>query len=285
MNRKEVLKNSLKTMHWSGFTLTEDSTHVAQLPPKTKGFTLAGGATSKAKGFTLAEVLITLGIIGVVAAMTIPTLIANTRSQQYRSQFKKTLSTLNQAARMAQAQYDFDFGDIDYRYDSDNSDCANENPNTDKTMCALLNGTLSGANYAFSGAVISDFIPSARHAEGSTILVYQLADGAQFGFQFDGVNCNYTVGDDMSTLLSRRYSHDSEGIVNGLAQCIGFIDVNGDSKPNKEVECADGDIEYDPSTPCKVDNASIGDRFPVVFHDGTVEPATNAAAYVLSTSK
>ena len=29
------------------------------------------------KGFTLAEVLITLGIIGVVAAMTIPTLIAN----------------------------------------------------------------------------------------------------------------------------------------------------------------------------------------------------------------
>lgn len=40
-------------------------------------------------GFTLAEVLITLGIIGVVAAITIPTLIANTRSQQYRSKFKK----------------------------------------------------------------------------------------------------------------------------------------------------------------------------------------------------
>lgn len=32
------------------------------------------------KGFTLAEVLITLGIIGVVAAITIPTLIANTNS-------------------------------------------------------------------------------------------------------------------------------------------------------------------------------------------------------------
>ena len=39
--------------------------------------------------FTLAEVLITLGIIGVVAAMTIPTLIANMTSQRYRSQFKK----------------------------------------------------------------------------------------------------------------------------------------------------------------------------------------------------
>jgi len=37
---------------------------------------LADLQTSK-KGFTLAEVLITLGIIGVVAAMTIPTLVAN----------------------------------------------------------------------------------------------------------------------------------------------------------------------------------------------------------------
>ena len=58
-------------------------------------------------GFTLAEVLITLGIIGVVAAMTIPTLIANTNSAKFRAQFKKTLSTLNQAGLMAQAQYDF----------------------------------------------------------------------------------------------------------------------------------------------------------------------------------
>lgn len=44
---------------------------------------------NKKAGFTLAEILITLGIIGVVAAMTIPTLIANTKSQQYRAQLKK----------------------------------------------------------------------------------------------------------------------------------------------------------------------------------------------------
>ena len=37
---------------------------------------------TKRFGFTLAEVLITLGIIGVVAAMTIPTLIANTQTVQ-----------------------------------------------------------------------------------------------------------------------------------------------------------------------------------------------------------
>ena len=33
------------------------------------------------KGFTLAEVLITLGIIGVVASMTIPTLITNNQQR------------------------------------------------------------------------------------------------------------------------------------------------------------------------------------------------------------
>ena len=44
--------------------------------------------------FTLAEVLITLGIIGVVAAMTMPTLVANYQEKALISQFKKTYSNL-----------------------------------------------------------------------------------------------------------------------------------------------------------------------------------------------
>ena len=48
------------------------------------------------KGFTLAEVLITLVIIGVIAAMTIPTLMNNTNKQEYVSRLIKTYSTLNQ---------------------------------------------------------------------------------------------------------------------------------------------------------------------------------------------
>ena len=38
----------------------------------------------KYKGFTLAEVLTTLGIIGVVAAMTIPTLMAKIQEISYK---------------------------------------------------------------------------------------------------------------------------------------------------------------------------------------------------------
>src|SRR5574344_2161562 len=51
----------------------------------------------KKSAFTLAEVLITLGIIGVVAAMTMPTLINSTKNKQLETAFKKIYSELSQA--------------------------------------------------------------------------------------------------------------------------------------------------------------------------------------------
>ena len=59
------------------------------------------------KGFTLAEVLITLGIIGVVAALTIPTLVAKYQQKALNTQFKKSYALINQAIRNVQAQYDY----------------------------------------------------------------------------------------------------------------------------------------------------------------------------------
>ena len=58
------------------------------------------------KGFTLAEVLITLGIIGVVAAMTIPTLIANYQKKVLENQFKKGYSTLANIHLKLQNEYE-----------------------------------------------------------------------------------------------------------------------------------------------------------------------------------
>lgn len=49
-------------------------------------------------GFTLAEVLITLGIIGVIAALTIPALLNSTNDSELKNAAKKEYSTLNQAA-------------------------------------------------------------------------------------------------------------------------------------------------------------------------------------------
>ncbi len=55
------------------------------------------------KGFTLAEVLITLTIIGVVAALTIPNLIASYQKQQYVTQLKKVYTELSQALKLMMA--------------------------------------------------------------------------------------------------------------------------------------------------------------------------------------
>ena len=53
------------------------------------------------KGYTLAEVLITLGVIGVVAAVTLPTLIQNHQKQQTVSKLKKAYTVLSQAYKMS----------------------------------------------------------------------------------------------------------------------------------------------------------------------------------------
>ncbi len=68
-----------------------------------------GGCATRKAAFTLAEVLITLGIIGVVAAMTLPVLINNYQAKETVTRLKKVYSILNQAYSMAQN----DFGTID----------------------------------------------------------------------------------------------------------------------------------------------------------------------------
>ena len=57
------------------------------------------------KAFTLEEVLITLGIIGVVAALTIPTLMANHRKHVVETKLAKIYSVMNQAITMTNAEY------------------------------------------------------------------------------------------------------------------------------------------------------------------------------------
>lgn len=61
--------------------------------------------------FTLAEVLITLGIIGIISAMTLPTLINKTQSKELESQYKKVYSELNQIAQLFKKDYDVSVSD------------------------------------------------------------------------------------------------------------------------------------------------------------------------------
>ena len=89
---------------------------------------------------------------------------------------------------------------------------------------------------------------------------------------------------------------DAQWIEKHKATCLGYIDVNGKTLPNKEVTCSEAGSAsgseankavLDPSAACTVasDSAHMTDIFPIVFHDATVEPATDAAKTVLATAK
>lgn len=58
----------------------------------------------KSFAFTLAEILITLGIIGVVAAITIPTLMKNYQALELKTKYKDTYSIINRALEHVAAE-------------------------------------------------------------------------------------------------------------------------------------------------------------------------------------
>ncbi|MDY6311234.1 MAG: type II secretion system protein [Cyanobacteriota bacterium] len=263
----------------------------------------------KKKGFTLAEVLITLGIIGVVVAMTIPTLIQNANSAKFSAQFKKSISTLSQAALMGEAQYDVDFGTLtnecsaNYpeRAAQENLSGVDGNTNIEKdaedrlhrlTFCALFNSTLSGKTFLGWGDKITDpksggkykwqYSKTLTESYGlNKMYVYSLADGSLFGFKPEAKRCGIDPGEIVDKAMLT-----SDGKLR-KQKCIGFIDVNGTATPNIEVTCENKkETALDPTNPCKVPTGSkLGDIYPIVFHDGVVEPASNAAKAVFTRGK
>lgn len=70
----------------------------------------------KKRGFTLAEVLITLGIIGVVAAITIPILMQNIQDRQFKEAAKAAYSKASQAVQQMKLD---NGGNLNYYYLTD----------------------------------------------------------------------------------------------------------------------------------------------------------------------
>ena len=57
------------------------------------------------KGFTLAEVLITLVVIGIIAAITVPVIMANHRKTETASRLKKFYATMSNAIKLAEMEH------------------------------------------------------------------------------------------------------------------------------------------------------------------------------------
>ena len=236
------------------------------------------------RAFTLSEILITIGIIGVVAALTIPTLIQNSNSKKFVNHFKKLLSTLNQAAIGAHAKYDMDYSLLS-SINADSS-CANDTlAGGQYTLCGLLNNTLAGHTYvgkygSVKGANGStSYTATVKSFSINNFLFFSFSDGAFVAFNPNATGCGVGVGQVLTT----------EMLTDGkLKNCLGFIDVNGPTPPNKEVACnTASQTALDPSATCDVarTGSQIGDVYPIVFHDGVVEPASNAAKMVLTRGK
>ncbi len=248
---------------------------------------------TKRFGFTLAEVLITLGIIGVVAAMTIPTLISNTNGAQFKTAYKKALSTLNQAVLMNIAMEDTDFSTI--VKDSADSGTKLSDILTDRMQSA----TEISDSYPDTGITL---LEGTGESATSPKLTYTTKCGGSAGSWTkpngpDGKpvtgtcdeNGNIDATITMSTTLSdyNKYSFadgtafwyykNAETCTDAAAAekgCYGFIDVNGATGPNTVISCAD-------AAEGTCTSAEITDLYPVIFHGQTVEPATDSARAVL----
>ncbi|MBE7710141.1 MAG: type II secretion system protein [Cyanobacteria bacterium SIG32] len=209
----------------------------------------------KKQGFTLAEVLITLGIIGVVAAMTIPTLISNTNGAQFKTAYKKALSTLNQAVLMNVALDDTDFSGMVKDGDAGT------------TVAEFLGARLQTA---------SDITSQYDDEEAPTIEAYKANDD-------DTSNVTITNAPDVVYAFADgtafAYNKTADAACTKTTPCYGYIDVNGTAGPNQQVTCDSGTGTADAA--CVVSANSIKDIFPVKYYGQTVEPASNAARAVL----
>lgn len=103
-------------MNFDSYIVSETKT--AFSIPLTKN--LVTKKTFKQKAFTLAETLITLSIIGVVAAVTVPTLMSNVNKHIYVTGLKKAYSNIQNAIKMAPLNYDCSNGDFDCAYSAAN---------------------------------------------------------------------------------------------------------------------------------------------------------------------
>ena len=223
----------------------------------------------KFSAFTLAEVLITLGIIGVVAAMTMPTLINQTNGAQYRAAFKKELSVISQAVTLNVALEDFDFADLTT---SDTTGMG--------TLTTMLKNRTNVVRVATKDDIGSDYVPQAAPA---TNVSYDNAARTNNGnnapqLAIDGWDTALMFNDGSMFMYKAADVTGCTAAENGTGTakvCYGWFDVNGMKGPNKETRC-DSTTTNDTCT-VKIPT----DIFPVKFFDQTILPASNAGRAVL----
>ena len=208
--------------------------------------------------FTLAEVLITLGIIGVVAAMTMPTLLNSTQGAQYRTAYKKALSVLSQAVVLNVALDDYDLSQASA------TDAAKKTDGTSASVYNLFNNRMNVAR------VCDGKCPSSNDQ-------WTVSSGdKEIKFGQDG-NYTFFFNDGITLTFGTGAANCTEGNATDptVTECLGAIDVNGSKNPNRVVACDKGTSGVN----CKVTNPT--DIYPIAMYDQSIVPNTEAARAVL----
>ena len=168
-------------------------------------------------GFTLAEVLITLVIVGVIAALTIPTVVNNTKKQEYVTKLKKTYSSLAQATNLIISEYGNPRADIGgWAFSSDNVFDLYKNKLIKSKECNGASGCMQQID-ATGGVMYlngNSYEPANFNA-GSNYKKLILSDGVQIAF--------LKVRDDCSRM--------DWGVSNWCIEIT--VDVNGEKQPNQ----------------------------------------------------
>ncbi len=188
---------------------------------------------NKNKGFTLAEVLITLAIIGVVAAISIPSVISNSQQQEFKTGLRKAVSVLNSAITMNMAL------DGESPYDN-----ANTYGYLQKHMAIMKSTTIMPYYYTWTPS-------NGAAGGGGSNAVFYTTDGMRFEMEdyCGGSHCDrgpklHESG--VETCIPSAYVHGngyfpcggcgSYGLNNNKnnttkVPCHILVDVNGDRKP------------------------------------------------------
>lgn len=168
------------------------------------------------KGFTLAEVLVTLAIIGIVAALTIPTVVHKYQQKAYYTQFMKAYNMLSTAFYLGLGENgnpstslsgDEFFQNYFVKYLKVAASCKN---NAD--ACVSASTPVKNLNGTDLGASIHDMVndmPSVLLQDG-TLVMYDNEDG-NFFVDTNGSKGPNTMGRDIFMFQVKELNNTEKG--------------------------------------------------------------------------